>query len=100
MQVIWQNDDGLDSERSTFSRRYEHITKIVNVFGQEFSMAFQQGDREKERAARNKGVNVLRHDFSLTQFSKADALRFPALRPTPYAHIVRCKISAMIRHLS
>jgi hypothetical protein len=71
MQGIWQNDDGLDSERSTFSRRHENIAKIVNAFGQEFSMAFQQGDSEKERAARNNSANVSRHDFSLTQNSKA-----------------------------
>ena len=38
--------------------------KIINAcsyFGQEFPAAFQQHDREKERAARSKGVNILRH---------------------------------------
>jgi hypothetical protein len=45
--------------------RLEHSPKIVNVFGQEFPAAFQQGHREKERASWNKGANVLRHDFSL-----------------------------------
>jgi len=65
MQVIGQNDNGLDSERSTLTGRLEHSPKIVNVFGQEFPAAFQQRDREKERASWNKGANGLRHDFSL-----------------------------------
>ena len=65
MQVIGQNVHGLDSERSTLTGRLEHSPKIVNVFGQEFPAAFQQSDREKERASWNKGADVLRHDFSL-----------------------------------
>ena len=44
----------------------EHLPKVVNVFGQEFPAAFQQGDREEERAARNKGANILRHKSGLT----------------------------------
>ncbi len=66
MQLIGQNDEGLDNERSTFSRRHEHSTKIVKVFGQEFSMSFQQGNREKERATRNKSAKVVRYDVNLT----------------------------------
>jgi len=41
MEVIGQNDNGLDSERSTLTGRLEHSPKIVNVFGQEFPAAFQ-----------------------------------------------------------
>ena len=65
MQVVGQNDNGLDRERSTLTGRLEHSPKIVNVFGQEFPAALQQRDRKKERASWNKGANVLRHDFSL-----------------------------------
>ena len=50
MQVIGQNNDGLDRERSTLTGRLEHSPKIVNVFGQEFPAAFQPRHREKERA--------------------------------------------------
>jgi hypothetical protein len=35
--------------------------------GQEFPAAFQQRDCEEERAARNKGANILRHTLGLTQ---------------------------------
>jgi hypothetical protein len=65
MQVIGQNDNGIDSDRSTLTGRFEHSPKVVNVFGQEFPAAFQPCDRKKEHAPRNKGANVLRHDFSL-----------------------------------
>jgi len=47
MQVIGQNDNGLDSERSTLTGRPEHSPKIVNVFGQEFPEAFQERNRKK-----------------------------------------------------
>jgi hypothetical protein len=36
---------------------------MVNVFGQEFPAAFQERDREKERASWNKGAYVLRLVF-------------------------------------
>jgi hypothetical protein len=71
MQVIGQNNDGLDGEWSPSAGRLEHLPKVVNIFGQEFPAAFQQRDREKEHAAWNQGVYVLRHDFSLTQLLKA-----------------------------
>jgi hypothetical protein len=80
MPVIGQNDHGLDSERSTLTGRLEPSPKIVNVFGQESPAAFQQRDREKERASWNQGANVLRHDFSLTQLLKAGCASFS--RPT------------------
>ena len=65
MQVIGQNDNGLNSERATLTSRLEHSPKIINVFGQEFPAAFQQRNCEKERAPWNQGANVLRHDFRL-----------------------------------
>ena len=71
MQVIGQNNDGLDGEWSASAGRLEHLPKIVNVFGQEFPATFQQRNREKERAARNKGANILRHKLGLTQLLKA-----------------------------
>jgi hypothetical protein len=49
----------------------EHLPKLVNIFGQEFPAAFQQRDSEEERAARNKGANILRHTLGLTQLLKA-----------------------------
>ena len=71
MQVIGQNNDGLDGKWSAPAGSPEHLSKVVNVFGQEFPAAFQQRNREKERAARNKGANILRHKSSLTQLPKA-----------------------------
>ena len=56
MQVIGENDHGLDSERSTLTGRLENRPKIVNVFGQEFPAAFQERDGEKEQASWNKGA--------------------------------------------
>ena len=51
MQVIGQNNDGLDGKWSTLTGRLENCSKIVNVFGQEFPAAFQQRHLEKERAS-------------------------------------------------
>ena len=65
MQVIGQNNDGLDGKWSASEGRLEPLPKVVSVFGQEFPAAFQQRNREEERAAWNKGANILRHDFSL-----------------------------------
>jgi hypothetical protein len=83
MQVIGQNDHGLDRERSTVTGRLEPSPKIVKVFGQEFPAAFQQGHREKERASWKKGANVLRHDFSLIPLLKAGCASLS--RPTATA---------------
>jgi hypothetical protein len=41
MQVIRQNDDGIDSEWSTLAGRHECRPEIVNVLGQEVPAAFQ-----------------------------------------------------------
>ena len=39
--------------------RLENLPKVVNIFGQEFPAAFQEGDREDEGAAGNKSAEVL-----------------------------------------
>ena len=41
---------------------------------------FRQRDREEERAARNKGANILRHTLGLTQLLKAGCVSLS--RPT------------------
>ena len=71
MQVIGQNNDGIDSEWPASAGRLEHLPKVVDVFGQKFSAAFQQRDREEEGAAGDKGADVLGHDLGLTQLLKA-----------------------------
>jgi len=71
MKVIGQDNDGLDAEWSALAGRLENLPKFVNVFGQEASAAFQQRNREKERAAGNKGAYVLRHDSGLIPLLKA-----------------------------
>jgi hypothetical protein len=71
MEVIGQDNDGLDREWPALAGRLEHLPKVVKVFGQESPAAFQQRNREKERAARNKGANILRHKLGLTQLLKA-----------------------------
>ena len=63
--MIGQNDHGLDSKKSASAGRLEHRPKVVNVVGQEFTVAFQERDREKERASGNEGADILRHDFRL-----------------------------------
>ena len=80
MQVIGQNNDGLDGKWSASAGSFEHLPKGVNVFGQEFPAAFQQIDREEERAAGNKGANILRHKSSLTQLQEAGCVSLS--RPT------------------
>jgi len=80
MQVIGQNHDGLDGEWPASVGRLEYLPKVVNVFGQEFPAAFQQRDCEEERAARNKGANILRYTLGLTQLLKAGCVSLS--RPT------------------
>jgi hypothetical protein len=41
MQVVGQNDDGLDGEWPASAGCPEHLPKLVNVFGQEFPAVFQ-----------------------------------------------------------
>jgi hypothetical protein len=71
MQLIGQNNDGLDGKWLALAASLEHLPKVVNVFGQEFPAAFQQRDCEEERAAGNKGANILRHTLGRTQLLKA-----------------------------
>jgi hypothetical protein len=47
MQVIGQNDDGLDSEWLALAGRHERRPYIVKVFGQEFPVAFRGRDLAK-----------------------------------------------------
>jgi hypothetical protein len=56
MQVIGGNHHGLDSERLALAGRHDRCPEIVKAFGQEFPAAFQDRDREKERASWNKGA--------------------------------------------
>jgi hypothetical protein len=80
MEVIRQDNDGIDREWPALAGRLEHLPKFVNVFGQESSAAFQQRNREKKRAAGNKGAYVLRHDSSLIPLLKAGCVSLS--RPT------------------
>jgi hypothetical protein len=40
MQMIGQNNNGLDGKGLAAAGRLEHLPKDVNVFGQEFPAAF------------------------------------------------------------
>ena len=80
MEVIGQDNDGLDREWPALAGRLEHLPRVVNVFGQESPAAFQQRNREKERAARSKGTNILRKKFGLTHLLKAGCVSLS--RPT------------------
>ena len=91
MKVIGQNNDGLDGEWPALAGRLEHLPKFVNVFGQESSAAFQQRNREKKRAAGNKGAYVLRHDFSYNPIAKG-GMRFAF---PPYGCCVYLRLSAV-----
>jgi hypothetical protein len=59
MQVIGQNNDGLDREWSASAGSLEHLPKVTNGFGQEFPAAFQQRDYEEERATGNKDADII-----------------------------------------
>ena len=80
MQVVGQDNDGLEGEWPASADRLENLPEVVNVFGQEFPAAFQQRDCEEERAARNKGANILWHQLGLTQLLKAGCVSLS--RPT------------------
>jgi hypothetical protein len=82
MEVIGQDNDGLDREWPALAGRLEHLPKVVNVFGQESQAAFQQRNREKKRAARNKGANILRHKLGLTQLLKAGCVSVSLTKAT------------------
>ena len=55
-----QNNAGLDREWSALTGRHERRPQIVNAFGKEFPAASPERDRERERASRNEGANVVR----------------------------------------
>jgi hypothetical protein len=80
MQVIGQNNHGLDGKWLALAAGLEHLPKIVNVFGQELPAAFQQRGCEEERAVKNKGANILRHTSGLTELLKAGCVSLS--RPT------------------
>ena len=80
MQLIGQNNDGLDVKWPALAASLEHLPKVVNILGQEFPAAFQQRGCEEERAARNKGANILRQTLGLTQLLKAGCVSLS--RPT------------------
>jgi len=61
VKVIGQNHDGFEGEGPTPAGRLEDLPKVANVFSQEFPAALQQGEREKEGAAGDKGSKVLGH---------------------------------------
>ena len=86
MQVIGQNNDGLDGEWPALTGRLEHLPKVVNVFGQEFPAAFQERDREKERTARNKGANVVAAKIAVALAEGGMRFTFP-----PYGGLQRAK---------
>jgi hypothetical protein len=75
MEMIGQDNDGFDREWAALTGRLEYLPRVVNVFGQESPAAFQQRNREKERAARNKGANILWYKLGLTQIAEG-GMRF------------------------
>jgi hypothetical protein len=70
----------LDGKWSAAAGCLEHLPKVVKVFGQEFPAAFQQRDREAERAAGNQSANILGHKSGQPHGRRRDAFHFPALR--------------------
>jgi hypothetical protein len=57
---IGQINPGSDRAWSALTGRHERHPLIVKVLGQEFPAAFQERDREQERASRNNGAYALR----------------------------------------
>jgi len=93
MQVIGQNNAGLDGKWSASAGRLEHLPKVVNVIGQEFPAAFQQRDCEKERAARNNGANILQYKSGLTQLPKAGCASLSRPTATRFSGKTKGKIT-------
>ncbi len=61
VKVIRQYNDGVDRERTPPSRVDECRAQVVDVVGQQRSLAFQQRHGEKESATWNESADVMRH---------------------------------------
>jgi hypothetical protein len=59
-------------------------------FGQKFPAAFRSVIEKKERAARNKGANILRHKLGRTRLPKAGCVSLS--RPTAKKYMVNLQI--------
>ena len=63
MQMIGKNHGCVDREGALRLYGCECPAQNIDVFDQQSAFSFQQGDREKERTARNVGADVSRHGF-------------------------------------
>jgi hypothetical protein len=79
MQVIGQNNHGLDGKWSASAGRLEHLPKLVNVFWKEFPAAFQQRDREEDVPPGTKARIYCGISWGLPNCLRRDAFLFPAL---------------------
>lgn len=85
MQMIRQHDDGVDRKWFVAAHGGESRAQFAAMLGQQTAAAFQQRNREKERAARHERTDVAWHVRILPRArNRRDALRFPALRDLRY----------------
>ena len=61
MDVIGQDDDGIDRKRIAFARLAHGYTEIIDMLDEQGAPALQQIDREEPASARNEGTAIVRH---------------------------------------
>ena len=69
MQMIGEHDDGIDMEGPFAPHGNERGAQGVNVFRQEMTPAFQEGDREKVGTAGDISADVMRHSGEFAAFA-------------------------------
>jgi len=67
MDMIWQNDSGIDPERmALFNGRKRH-PQIINMIGQERSPAIEQGDGKEVTGPGKSGPTIRYHSKFLLE---------------------------------
>jgi len=69
MQMIGEDDDSVDVKRSLPPHGNKGGAQGVNVFRQQATAAFQEGDREKAGTAGDIGADVMRHGGEFAAFT-------------------------------
>ena len=69
MKMIGEDNDSVDVKRSLMPHGNKGGAQGGNVFRQQTTVAFQEGDREKVGAAGDIGANVMRHGGEFAAFT-------------------------------
>jgi hypothetical protein len=83
VQMIGQHDDGVDRKGSVPANNGEGGAKFTDVLGQQPAAAFEQRDREEERATRHERAEVAGHIGILPRASGGMRCAFTPYGPFP-----------------